>query len=329
MLKILNFRNFSRTTSLLLRQQARSSQEPPIIQQNVENKSEILKKSEKDEKVVKIKKLMKNDKELAQLITLLRSKKKKELENQIIVEGNQLIKEAVQAHMQLDKLIFSDLEKIKDVVNVLGKSSSGIEFLRVPNPDLNFYSVLQTCPGLIGIFKKPTSIPVKPNALNINVIADNVREPQNLGALIRVSNAVAIRKMLLPKGSVDPWDTKAIRGSCGSVFHLPVQSGLFWEELMKNYDRDELVLIADNNVEKYDSNVVIDYDKIPQELLSNKNLTVIIGGETHGISKEALIYAKQREYRVINIPIDNTANSLNVATALGIILFELRRLITN
>lgn len=317
MLKILNFRNFSKTSSILLRQQVRSNQEPPNIPQNIENQAKYN---------VEIKKLKKNDKELAQLITLLRTKKKKELENQIIVEGNQLIKEAVQAHIQLDKLIFSDLEKIKDVTKVLGKSSSCTEFIRVPNPDLSFYSVLQTCPGLIGIFQKPASISPRPNALNINVIADNVREPQNLGATLRVSNSIPISKMLLPKGSVDPWDTKSIRGSCGSIFHLPVEYGLIWEELMKNDGKDELVLIADNNVEKYDRKVIIDYDKIPKELLLNKRVTVIIGGETHGISKEALMYAKQREYRIINIPVDSTANSLNVATALGIILFEIRRL---
>jgi TrmH family RNA methyltransferase len=240
-----------------------------------------------------------------------------------------LIKEAVQAHIKLNKLIFSDLDKIKDVVKVLGKSTAGIEFIRVPQPDLNFYSVLQTCPGLIGIFDKPKLPEVKPNSFDIEVICDNVREPSNLGALIRMANSLPAAKMTLPKGSVDPWDTKAIRGSCGSIFHLPVKNGLIWEEIWKNNENlDELVLIADNNVEYYDSKVVIDYDKISPELLFEKKITVIIGGETQGISGDALMYAKQKDYRVINIPIDSTANSLNVATALGIILFELRRLLT-
>lgn len=321
MLKILNLRNFSRTSNLLLRQQAVSDHQPQIIPQAVQ------KESNKDGPVIEIKKLKKNDKELAQLITLLRTKKKKEIDKQIIVEGNQLIKEAVEAHIKLNKLIFSDLHKIKDVVEVLGKSTAAVEFIRVPTPDLSFYSVLQTCPGLIGIFDKPQLPQTKLNSFDINVICDNVREPQNLGALIRVSNALPIAKMFLPKGSVDPWDTKSIRGSCGSIFHLPVQNGISWEEIATEDDTDGLVLIADNNVENYDENVIVNYDKIPPELLVDKKITVIIGGETQGISNEALMYAKQRDYRVVHIPIDSTSNSLNVATALGVILFELRRVL--
>lgn len=321
MLKILNLRNFSRTSSLLLRQQVINDQQPPIIPQAVQ------KESKEDKPVIEIKKLKKNDKELAQLITLLRTKKKKEVDKQIIVEGNQLIKEAVEARVRLNKLLFSDLDKIADVVEVLGKHATGVEFIRVPTPDLSFYSVLQTCPGLIGIFDKPIMPRVKLNSFDIDVICDNVREPQNLGALVRVSNALPIAKMLLPKGSVDPWETKSIRGSCGSIFHLPVQNGMLWEEIASQDDKDGLVLIADNNIENYDSDAIINYDKIPPELLLDKKITVIIGGETQGVSKEALMYAKQRNYRVINIPIDSTVNSLNVATALGIILFELRRVL--
>lgn len=193
-------------------------------------------------------------------------------------------------------------------------------------PDLTQYSVLQTCPGLIAIFDHPPVPDIKFDAHNIDVICDNVREPQNLGALIRISNALPIAKMLLPKGSADPWETKCIRGSAGSIFHLPVDSGLYWEEIDEMVDKDSLVLIADNNIQNYDYKKVINYDKIPREMLQKK-VTVIIGGETEGVSSHALIFAKLRDYRVVNIPIDSTINSLNVATALGIILFELRRVL--
>jgi hypothetical protein len=84
MLKFVNIqliRNYSRTTSLLLRQQVISDPQPPIIPQTVEIPSN------KDEHTVEIKKLKKSDKELAQLITLIKAKKKKEADNQIIVEG--------------------------------------------------------------------------------------------------------------------------------------------------------------------------------------------------------------------------------------------------
>lgn len=317
MLKILNLRNFSKTSSIWLRQQVAS--EPEIPQSPIES-------VEESKSNLKINRLKRNSKELDQLVNLLTNKRKISQDKQIIVEGNKLIKEAVEAHIKLNKLVFSDFENVKDVLKTLGQSTSNIEFLKVPRHDLSYYSVLTTCPGLIGIFDKPQPN-VKYDCFDINVICDNVREPQNLGAMIRVSNALPIKRMLLPKGSVDPWETKAIRGSSGSVFHLPIQSGLYWEEITQ-YE-DSLVLIADNNISKYDRKAIINYDRISKDLIANKQITVIIGGETHGISAEALMFAKQRDYRVVNIPVDETVNSLNVATALGIILFELRRILIN
>lgn len=276
---------------------------------------------------ITITKLKREDKKLAQLITLLRSRKKKEYDNQIIVEGNQLIKEAIQAHIKLNKLLFSDAMKLMEITNVMGKKAKeGVEFIKVPQSELSLYSVLQTCPGLIGIFDKPELPEIKQGAININLVCDNVRDPSNLGSLIRVANALPIRMMILNAGSVDPWDTKTIRGSSGSVFHLPIRTRVGWDKIDINTDMDEVVLLADNNIRKYDDDKVINYDQIPKELVKDKNVTVIIGGETHGISEEAFAFAAKRDYRVVNIPLDRSVNSLNVSTALGIILFELRRL---
>lgn len=94
----------------------------------------------------------------------------------------------------------------------MGSSTDHVNFIKVPQQDLSHWSVLQTCPGLIGIFQKPTAKKnIKENALPITVICDNIREPNNVGAVIRVSNALPATKVLLPKGCADPWEVKAIR----------------------------------------------------------------------------------------------------------------------
>lgn len=317
------FRNFSKTAYLLLRGNQQQIQEIPIPPTSA-------KESEKNEiKITKFRKDDKNDiKKLAQLVTYLRSNKKREQENQIIIEGNQLIKEAVEAKIQLNKLIFSDQSKIKEVTDMMGKSCNSVDFIKVPQSEMSFYSVLQTCPGLIGIFTKPEPPPEKMNALPITLISDNVREPQNLGSIIRVSNAVPIKNMLVPKGNVNFWDTKTIRGSCGSIFHFPVYKAN-WDEIDEKISKDNLVLIADNNVREHGQNNALNYDGIPKELLKDRNIILIIGGETHGVSDEACNFASKRDYRIINIPLDKTVDSLNVSTALGIILFELRRVLKN
>ena len=77
-----------------------------------------------------------------------KSKKKLQRDYQIIVEGKQLICEAVQSHFRLNHLLFSHLDKIQDVVEVMGSSTGNVNFLRVPQQDLNSWFVLK--PPIIG-----------------------------------------------------------------------------------------------------------------------------------------------------------------------------------
>ena len=193
----------------------------------------------------------------------------------------------------------------------------------------NFRSVLTTCPGVIGIFDKPSVANIKPNALPITIIGDNIREPNNVGAVVRLANALPATKVLLPKGCADPWDVKGIRGSSGSIFHMPTEDSLTWNliDMEAKTDDSTLVLIADSNVSSYVPSKVLKYDEIPEDLIAGKDIYLVIGGETHGVSDDAKIFAKARDWRVINVPIDPTVDSLNTSNALAIILFELRRIL--
>lgn len=276
---------------------------------------------------INYKRLQLNDKAISQLMLLTKSKKKQSQENQIIIEGQKLISEAVQSHLKCNHLIFSHVEKLETVISILGASTGNINFVKVPQQDLTFWSVLTTCPGLIGIFDKPTIIKPKENALPITVICDNLREPNNVGAVIRLSNALPATKVLLPKGCADQWETKAIRGSSGSVFFMPTENSLTWQEIDRSLGsgEDTIVLIADNDTSKYYERDVIEYDKIPEDLIAGRNIVLIIGGETHGIGQDAQDFTSKRNWRAINIPLDATVNSLNTSNALAIVLFELRR----
>ena len=116
----------------------------------VKDPEEVIADGVKKKGEITITKLKKEDKKLAQLITLLRSRKKKELDNQIIVEGNRLIAEAIQAHIKLNKLIFSDAMKLVEITNVMSKKAKeGVEFIKVPQSELSLYSVLQVINSLI------------------------------------------------------------------------------------------------------------------------------------------------------------------------------------
>lgn len=209
---------------------------------------------------------------------------------------------------------------------MMGDSTAHVNFMRVPQQDLSQWSVLTTCPGLIGIFDKPTVIKAKTNPFPITVICDNIREPNNVGAVVRLANALPATKVLMPKGCANPWDVKAIRGSSGSIFHMPVEDSLSWDMIDSVRDGDKtIVLIADNNISNYYPSRLVNYDEIPEDLIAGKEIFLIIGGETHGISDEARAFASRRNWKVVNIPTDSTVDSLNTSNALAIVLFELRR----
>lgn len=96
---------------------------------------------------INYKRLQLQDKALSQLMMLTKNKKKLQKDQQIVVEGRQLIIDAIQGHLKLNHLLFSHVEKLEPLINVLGSSTSHINFTKVPQQDLTFWSVLQTCPG--------------------------------------------------------------------------------------------------------------------------------------------------------------------------------------
>jgi 16S rRNA (guanosine(1370)-2'-O)-methyltransferase len=111
------------------------------------------------------------------------------------------------------------------------------------------------------------------------------------------------------------------------VFFIPTEDAMSWRDVdnILNYNDDTIVLVADNDTSKYDPSRVIEYDKIPAEIIAGKEIIVVIGGETHGVGEEARNFLERRNWRAINITLDKTVNSLNVSTALAVVLFELRR----
>lgn len=209
-------------------------------------------------------------------------------------------------------------------ISLVGKSAESVNLLRVPREDLSLYSILATCPGLIGIFDKPFVKP-KETAFPISVICDNIREPNNVGSVIRLANALPAMEVILPKGNADQWDAKSIRGSSGSVFHIPTVNSQ-WEQIDTEVPDDALVLIADNTTDKYPESRILNYESIPEDLLtSSRHIIVVLGGETLGISDDAMMFASRRDWRAVNIDLDPTVNSLNTSNALAVILFEIRR----
>ncbi len=143
------------------------------------------------------------------------------------------------------------------------------------------------------------------------VALDGVRDPGNLGTLLRSSAAAGADGVALLHGSVDPWNPKAVRASVGSVFTLPLQQFASVPDIV------ERAFLSRPNVIVADSEGELTYDAVDWTRPS----LLVIGGEAEGASEDVRTYADI----VVNIPMAPGIESLNAATAGAIIAFEVAR----
>lgn len=241
------------------------------------------------------KKLKLNESLLGKLFTAA-SKSRKNNENQIIIEGWRLIQEAINCGLKLKTLIFSKKENLEPIVDLI-KNIQEAEIYKVPQETLRIWSTLTTCPGLIAIFErcngnlKAKDENERNTAYPITVVCDNIREPNNLGSIIRTCAAIPCHEVIVMKGCCDPWDVKALRGGCGGQFRINIKDNMKWEDLWNTLKetkyRNISVLIAESNVEKVNNYPSCIYHDLK---MSNEHNYVIIGGETHGVSEDAYRY---------------------------------------
>ncbi|XP_017107774.2 rRNA methyltransferase 3, mitochondrial [Drosophila bipectinata] len=274
------------------------------------------------------------------LLTTVRSKKRRDKNRQIILEGRRLIQEALQCGLTMQTLLFSQKDQLALVKEEVGKAQkeTGSKIYKVPQHDLKTWSSLVTPPGLMAIFDRPSDKGLESNLaeqeragtkpLPVTVVCDNIREPNNLGSIIRTCAALPCSQVVVTHGCCDPWESKALRGGCGGQFRIPILDDVTWEELANivppEVSNDCRVFIAENNLEKRESHETIDYADISDVGAQN---FLIIGGESHGVSEAAYRFKNLvgGKGKCVYIPLAAGIDSLNVASALTLLLFELRR----
>jgi len=234
---------------------------------------------------------------------------------------------------------------------------------------------VQTSQGVMAIFAMPrpdTCSFAQRVTVPITVICDNVRDPGNLGTIIRTCAAVGCDRLVAMKGCVDIWDPKVIRSGMGGHFRLPILNDIGWETIANHLPDSSQIFLADHKYSFGEENSVLNddpskkmfeemlekrkqigkleqdrsyspvnnrflplYKKIPinhqsiwqafSNIKSTEHTTIIIGGETEGISLQARKLTIESNGKIVYIPLLNDVESLNVSIALSVILFQLRK----
>lgn len=143
------------------------------------------------------------------------------------------------------------------------------------------------------------------------LVLDRVGDPGNIGTMLRTADAAGLGGMVLLKGSADIYAPKTVRASMGSLFHVPVLSNLSEEELVsaaRKAGYELLVTCLDGADNLYKADL-------------RGRLAFVMGNEANGVSENLLKAADKRVF----IPMQGRAESLNVAMAAGIVMFEALR----
>jgi len=156
---------------------------------------------------------------------------------------------------------------------------------------------------------------VDPAALHVGaqsffLLANDLTNPSNLGMLVRTAYGAGANALLLTAGTTDPYVWQVSTGSTGAIFHLPFVGPVASADLAR-WQGQGLRTIA----------AVADADREYTEIDYRGPLCVIVGNEAHGLTADIAALAET----TVRIPMAHHLDSLNVAVAAGVLLFEARR----
>ena len=168
--------------------------------------------------------------------------------------------------------------------------------------------------GIITVSRRPEPItPDAPLSDPFVLVLDQVRDPGNFGTIIRTARAAGLHEIVLTKGSADPFHDKVIRSASGAQFALGMR---YFDDL----DSMANVLRA-KGIEKFYRTLPAGGDNLFRAEGVFQKSAIILGCESTGVSE-------LEGSAGLNIPMPGTAESLNVAQAATIILFDYVRRIT-
>ena len=228
-----------------------------------------------------------------------------------IIEGIKIIEEAVNNGYELKKIVYCDrFLKTKDGLDFFKIIENMNNLVYVPDNIFKEISDTENPQGILAIskftFRNLSELDKKENLFLL--FLDELQDPGNMGTIIRPADAFNIEGIILTEGCVDPYNTKVVRATMGSIFRLPlyyISNGI--EELTNLKDRGMKVYSTslEGSLPIYD----VDY---------NSGVILVIGNESKGVSDEVFSLSDS----LIKIPMPGMAESLNAGVAASIIMYE-------
>lgn len=229
-----------------------------------------------------------------------------------LVEGIHMVQEALLHQQKIEGILLEEGRSLPQELEPLLQEQE----LTLLASSL-FQQLVQTVhsQGIIAVIKAP-ELPRMEELISdadhgqLHILVDGVQDPGNLGTIIRTADAVGATSILLGKGCVDLYNDKVLRATMGSIFHLPIlQIDLL--QVIPHLKQADIQVIA----------AMLGATELHTDFGWKKQTAIVVGNEGNGVCPEVEALVDE----CLSIPMYGAAESLNVAVATALLMYEWRR----
>ena len=248
-------------------------------------------------------------------IKALALKKFRDQQNAFMAEGLKLVIDALELGWSIKTLVFAKSARANPAVEKAAARTvaTGGTVLEVSEKVLGAITRRDNPQMVVGVFRQHFAVlkDIRPRGADVWVALDRVRDPGNLGTVIRTADAVGAKGVLLVGETTDPFSLETVRATMGSIFSVPVAKAtpdafLAWRKSFGGQ-------VIGTHLKG-----AVDYRSIPY---GERPTLLLMGNEQQGLPDSLAETCD----RLARIPQAGRADSLNLAVATGVMLFEIRR----
>jgi RNA methyltransferase, TrmH family len=234
-----------------------------------------------------------------------RSKERRE-SGAFVAEGVRLLEEALRAKWPFRFVLAGETMSERGRALAGDLQTQGVDVEFVADNLMQSLGETESSQGILAVLEH-SPLPI-PRSLSFALILDQIRDPGNLGTLLRTAAAAGIEAVFLPPETADAWAPKVVRAGMGAHFVLPIQA-LTWDDIRAHTQGLQIHLAdMEGAVSCWEAEFC-------------NPLALIVGGEAEGASQPARELATGR----VSIPMPGRTESLNAAAAGAILMFEVLR----
>ena len=248
------------------------------------------------------------DNELIKHIKKLKDKKYRDENNEFIIEGTNLIEEAVKEKAKIKKIIIcEDTTKTYEIPTSIRLEIAKYECIYVTEKIFNLITQVTNPQGIMAIVEKTTKEDEIDYTQDLIVMLDDIQDPGNLGTILRTIDSIGLKQIIVSKETADAFNPKVVRSTMGAIFRIRIIESENLIDTIKNIKKHHYKLVVTS---LQTNNTIYDINY-------NKKI-IVIGNEGNGVSKEIQNMADEK----IKIPMLGKTESLNASVATGIVLYE-------